>query len=414
MAFAQQQIRPRHRSRPSFASTDEALQSPSPPNSNRILSPGQAHVINNSSTSTGTSTTSNSTTTSTANTTLTPSTFSDSETDWHVISSALRSSSSSSSGTTASSSSSSGSSSSSSLPPLPLHNLDRRDSLSIESSEIESYSSFRPSDTESFSDIDFAFDVLPSHDGTGAFTEDDDDFDPTTTSEEEAGNIQPQQQLSTVLSRQHHRQSDGANVLVLRTAPPLPSTLGDFEPNSPSMPNILLPYGGIHLPSFAGRSHLSTVSNHTLYHSAAEQHHFESPTFHPTAKDVTLSSDDTHSLSRQEDEYNSATTNTSSGDQINFTRKRPRNLDRIPTHHPSFPGSITSFAILSAIWNNLRRLTTHLIENDTYTADAFTTLVSEATLEGCLPFGSHLHMELAAGIRPAYNTRGYDDGLPGM
>jgi hypothetical protein len=86
---------------------------------------------------------------------------------------------------------------------------------------------------------------------------------------------------------------------------------------------------------------------------------------------------------------------------------------RIPTHHPSFPGTITSFAILSAIWNNLRRLTNHLIENDTYTADAFTTLVSEATLEGCLPFGSHLHMELAAGLQPVYANRRYE-GLPGM
>ncbi|KAI8330501.1 hypothetical protein BC941DRAFT_440687 [Chlamydoabsidia padenii] len=294
MAFAQQQIRPRHRSQP-LITTEDGLLSPSPPPTLR------SHV---------------------------PSTSSDSETDWHVISTALRSNSSSDT---------------SSLPPPPQ-----------DSSEPESFSSsFRPSDTESFSDLDFAFDVLPSHDGTGAFIEDE--------TEEEGG-------------------------LVLRN-------MTDFEPNSPSMPNILLPYGGIHRPSF--------VTNRSLY---------QQPTFQPTVNDDMVSSDASYS---NQEEYNSGTTNSSADDQIQFTRKRPINLDSIPTHHPSFPGTITSFTILSAIWSNLRRLTNHLIENDTYTADAFTTLVSEATLEGCLPFGSHLHMELAAGIRPNYTNQGYE-GLPGM
>lgn len=71
--------------------------------------------------------------------------------------------------------------------------------------------------------------------------------------------------------------------------------------------------------------------------------------------------------------------------------------DSIPTHHPSLPGSATSAAIIHTVWRNLRRLTTHIIENDTTTSDTLGTLVSEATLEGCLPFGSHLHMDFSTG-----------------
>ncbi|ORZ08891.1 hypothetical protein BCR42DRAFT_424227 [Absidia repens] len=412
MAFAQQQRRPRHRSQHSeTTSEDLPIISPvqSSSNINHVLSPGPIH--------------STTTVTNVAPTISATYSTSDSETDWHVISSGLRSSSL----TTTSSLSSSGTPAS--RPSTSHLGSLRRDSVDQPlSSDLESFSSFRPSDTESFSDIDFAFEVLPSHDGTGAFM--DDDMDPT--SEEETLTIQQQQQLAVEIELDPSASSSPTpqNALIQRnkktsTMSRVSTSFGDFEPSSPSMPNILLPYGGIHLPSFAAAA-VATTSNsnnsdnvNTPYASALDH-----PTFQPTviSKDLVGTSSDEYTsdtLSRQQHQHqqledSSSTTSTnSSADQIKFTRKRRRNLDSIPTHHPSLPGTITSFAILSALWNNLRRLTNHLIENDTYTADAFTSLVSEATLEGCLPFGSHLHMELAAGLRPAYSNRRYE-GLPGM
>lgn len=69
-------------------------------------------------------------------------------------------------------------------------------------------------------------------------------------------------------------------------------------------------------------------------------------------------------------------------------------LYSIPVHHPGIPGSSASTAILSIVWANLKRLTTHLIENDTNTADTLSNLMSEAVMEGCMPFSSHLHMDI--------------------
>ncbi|CAO3597611.1 unnamed protein product [Absidia cylindrospora] len=385
MAFVQQQRRPRHRSPPLDASTEDEISThPIPTNDNHILSP---------------------------------------DTDWHDISSAIRSSSSDTT-----------SSFSDILPPAPpalaptattstssILSIDRRDSLSIGTSEPEWSSSFRPSDTESFSDIDFTFGALPSHDGTGAFVEQDEQ---DRTSEEETTRHD-----DTHLEQQRQSAAEQRLLVTIHTAASRWSTAKDFEPTSPSMPNILLPYGGIHLPSFAASTsnRMDNLSSalppiDTPYYSTSTLDHRVPPQFQPTVfpKDVMVSSDEqlsiplSRQLQQQEDDDSSGATDETSADYpLKFTRKRPRNLDRIPTHHPSFPGSITSFAILSAIWNNIRRLTNHLIENDTYTADAFTTLVSEATLEGCLPFGSHLHMELSAGLRPTYANRRYD-GLPGM
>ncbi|KAL0084027.1 hypothetical protein F4703DRAFT_1858114, partial [Phycomyces blakesleeanus] len=74
----------------------------------------------------------------------------------------------------------------------------------------------------------------------------------------------------------------------------------------------------------------------------------------------------------------------------------------IPTHHPSIPGSSTSAAILATVWHHLRRLTNHLIENDTNSTETFSNLFSEAALEGCMPFGSHLHMDFGTGLRSTY------------
>ncbi|KAI8332253.1 hypothetical protein BC941DRAFT_437045 [Chlamydoabsidia padenii] len=276
---------------------------------------------------------------STSATTLTgtPVFTSDSETDWNVIGSSVTYS-----------------------PRLttPLTTWAHHSALSIESSEPESFVSLRPSDTDSYSDNDIVFDTLPSHDGTGAFTMDP---EPLPTS---------QQQQQTGLSTSFH----------------------DFEPNSPSMPNILLPYGGIHLPSF-----VTATQNQSSSPTMA------SPTFQPTviAKDIVLSSDEQLS-----------TTGTRPK-KANSARKRSRNLDYIPTHHPSLSGSITSLTVLSAIWNNLRRLTNHLIENDTSTVNTFSSLASEATFEGFLPFGSHLHMDLATG-RDYINRREQDADIKNL
>lgn len=46
------------------------------------------------------------------------------------------------------------------------------------------------------------------------------------------------------------------------------------------------------------------------------------------------------------------------------------------------------------MWDSLKKLTNHLLENDTNTIETLSTIMSEAVLEGCIPFGSHLHMEI--------------------
>jgi hypothetical protein len=308
MAFVQQHRRPIHRSPPLEASTDDELTTrPIPTIENHILSPGQAHSH-----------------------TISVSATSESDTDWHDISSAIRSSSSDTT-----------SSFSDVLPPPPptattstssIISIDRRDSLSIGTSEPDSYSSVRPSDTESFSDIDFAFGALPLHDGTGTFVEHD-DLD-RTSEEETTRHLAPQQTITEHRLVRSREAGTAARV----------STASDFEPTSPSMPNILLPYGGIHLPSFASSAnptdHLSSPPPpiDTPYYSTATLDQRVPPQFLPTVfpNDVMVSSDEQLSipLSRQQHRGNDAgdggSSDESSADQqqLTFTRKRPRNLDR--------------------------------------------------------------------------------------
>lgn len=311
MAFAQPQRRPRQRSQHEAATTElDAILSPSSPALPPTLLPGLSSVT--AATATGVinhgSSPMSATSTAVSN--------SDHEADWHVISSALRTPSSSASR------------SAFATPPQPrnLHiGLDRNDSpLSTESSEPESFSSFRPSDTESFSDIDFDFDVLPSHDGTGTFM----DADLYQTSEEETPQSLNRHQAITALHRPQHRlvSLENQQQLQQRGANGLSSSIRDFEPNSPSMPNILLPNGGIHLPSFATTSHgnhSSSSTTDTPFYSTCTTSHPTSPAFQPTvlAKDVVVSSDE------QQDDPLDVTNTKSSDDQIIFTRKRQRNLD---------------------------------------------------------------------------------------
>jgi hypothetical protein len=297
MAFAQPQRQPRQRSQHEAATTElDAILSPSSPALPPTLLPGLSSVT--AATATGVinhgSSPMSATSTAVSN--------SDHEADWHVISSALRTPSSSASR------------SAFATPPQPrnLHiGLDRNDSpLSTESSEPESFSSFRPSDTES--DIDYGFDVLPSHDGTGAFM----DADLYQTSEEETP--QSHHQATTVLRQPHPLSIGDEQQPQQRSANGLSSSFRDFEPNSPSMPNILLPNGGIHLPSFASHGAPSSTTD-TPFRSTGTASHATSPTFQPTvrANDIVVSSDE-----QQDDSLD--LTNTS--DDI-FTRKRPRNLD---------------------------------------------------------------------------------------
>ncbi|KAG2179424.1 hypothetical protein INT44_006270 [Umbelopsis vinacea] len=264
-------------------------------------------------------------------------------------------------------------------------------------SESESVSARAYADSESMvSDIDTQtdtttgrqqFSFLPAHDGTGTFAD--------------IGGFVSDSSMGSIST------ASGLPSRKKLAAPPKAQTT-DFLPVTASMPNILLPDGGIAPPSFTGR---------------IPHHHAQNPMpeFVPTMASrswrefrLQSSSEEEGSLSENDavwrkrrlrsssptdehDQSESTTTNMSS-DEINAAKlKRNKDLDSIPTHHPSLPGSATSAAIIHSVWRNLRRLTTHIIENDTTTSETFGTLVSEATLEGCLPFGSHLHMDFNTG-----------------
>ncbi|KAH8556856.1 hypothetical protein BGW37DRAFT_28169 [Umbelopsis sp. PMI_123] len=264
-------------------------------------------------------------------------------------------------------------------------------------SEPESVSARAYPDYESMvSDIDTQtdtttgrqqFSFLPAHDGTGTFAD--------------IGGFVSDSSMGSIST---------ASGLPSRKRPAaIRAQTTDFLPTTASMPNILLPDGGIVPPSFTGRK-TNNYPQETM------------PEFVPTIasrswrefklqssseeEEGSLSENDAvwrkrrlRSISPTDENYKWDTTTTNmSSDEINAARlKRNKDLDRIPTHHPSLPGSATSAAIIHSVWRNLRRFTTHIIENDTTTSETLGTLVSEATLEGCLPFGSHLHMDFNTG-----------------
>jgi len=280
---------------------------------------------------------------------------SDSDNDWHVISTAAPSSTPSST-----------------------------QSPSLLESESDSLSSFRPSDSDSFSDIDndiiqsYNFNTIPSHDGTGTFMADSSDINQRMTlSQQQSDN----QRMDISTAQTHHSTSDEADT-------------PNITMNSAA--NILLPYAGLEAPSFIKGHH--------------QQYHDQPPAFVPTA--VRLNSQ-TMSISNDEEDITQDNIVVSDGsssysrlmnDNIKFTSKRQRNLDSIPIHHPGLLGSTTSSAILSVVWNSVRRLTNHLIENDSNTVETLSTIMSEAVFEGYLPFGSHLHMDIGGGIRTSYHS----------
>ncbi|KAL9551797.1 hypothetical protein MBANPS3_004096 [Mucor bainieri] len=308
MAFAQQQRRPTYRFTSSAFSSEEYSDNHDP-----AQQPQQHHANGYQS-------------------------MSDSDTDWHVISSALQSASS-----------------------------------PIFTSETESYASSTRiiSDTDSDFEHQNSIAFLPSHDGTGTFLLDDSSDQNTTTSASNApSSVEDDDSDSDEFKKAIHRLIE----------------------NDSNEVDITLPHGGITPPSFA----MSSGND------------IEPPSFVPTAAGLN-SQDLANGVSSAEevnstllsDEADDGATRRYHNDNIKFTSKRQINLDRIPIHHPGIPGSSTSAAILSIVWNSLRRLTNHILENDTNTVETLSTLMSEAMFEGCMPFSSHLHMEFDNGIRPS-------------
>ncbi|KAI8393451.1 uncharacterized protein BYT42DRAFT_6787 [Radiomyces spectabilis] len=370
MAFVQQHRRRYHRSQPSVSSDSEDMssiyhKSGSVTQTNLVLSPGVTQPSSSYP--------------------------SDSDTDWHVISSALPSASSSQ--------------------PSPSHsNL----SPALPPSETESFSSFRPSDTESFSDVDMHgdatvdpshgqsslfFSALPAHDGTGLFVINSDNRSAHDANTPAAF----ARVVQHMLGEQEWRTTTDEQ---------------EFEPDTTSMPNILLPHGGICPPSFAHSIHMSSASSLSQPVSpTSASPHPPWAEFTTHDLDMVLSAEAMEPVDAQLSEASVTTTSTTSTnraytrDNVKFTRRRYRNLDSIPTHHPAIPGTTTSFAILSIVWNHICRLTNHLIENDTSTSDTLSSLFSEAVVEGLLPLGSHLHMDLGASLRPLYSRRRLE-GIP--
>lgn len=50
-------------------------------------------------------------------------------------------------------------------------------------------------------------------------------------------------------------------------------------------------------------------------------------------------------------------------------------------------------SVLSMFWKGFLRLGNHILENDTNTIERMCGVMTESVIEGCIPFGSHIHME---------------------
>lgn len=285
---------------------------------------------------------------------------SDSDNDWHVISSALP--------TTRNTSNTSTSNASPILIPTPT----------------TSESDFRPSDIESLAtttdqeteEEENETTFLPSHDGTGTFVVEDVDFfssDQNTTSQDESccssssedGTSNSVTEFTSALQNITSADNSILDILMTNTrTPPSFATTTTTTTKQAELPNFV--------PTVAGLNSEELFTNGV----SLSQTSLSAGTKNRKKKVIVLSEDD-------EEEQD-----------LRFTTKRQRNLDRIPIHHPAIPGSSTSQAILSIVWDRLKRLTNHLIENDTNTVETISNLMSEAVLEGFMPFGSHLHMEI--------------------
>ncbi|KAI8353196.1 hypothetical protein BD560DRAFT_408475 [Blakeslea trispora] len=215
-----------------------------------------------------------------------------------------------------------------------------------------------PSDTESFSDLD-TNSFLPSHDGTGTFLIEDssDQTSSNSLSESEESAAEFTKAIQSLLPDRMNHDIDSDDEAV----------------------DITLPHAGIKPPSFAGAK-------------------IRSPHFLPTAAGIN-SQDLLRNASSGEVAMVSSEEKDSDCTTSKLSTQGLQDLDRIPIHHPGIPGIDKSNAILSIVWNSLRKITNHLIENDSNTVETISSLMSEAVFEGCMPFGSHLHMEFDSGIR---------------
>jgi hypothetical protein len=256
---------------------------------------------------------------------------SDSDNDWHIISSALPSS------TTSTSS------------PLLIPTSGSESSFRLASaSDTESVATTDKSDHDEPT-------FLPSHDGTGTFVMEDVDFfssDQNATSQDEScssdGNSNSAAEFKSALQNLTRADDSILDILLPNGTPP------SFMNNKKAeLPNFV--------PTIAGLNSEEIITNGLLSSSPSS---------------ILL-------LAGKQQQSNA------------YTTDNEKNLDIIPIHHPGIEGSpSTSAAILSIVWDRLKRLTNHLIENDTNTVETISNLMSEAVLEGCMPFGSHLHMEI--------------------
>lgn len=279
---------------------------------------------------------------------------------WHVISSVMES----------------GSSSTSEI---------RRDSVSttFELSESDSCVSVRQSDTDSSDTgkrsssvaISDGFTSLPAHDGTGTFIDDTQ----CLSDQSHDGRIS-----AASFAKAVHRLLDSRSASTQESR--------DIEPDPrQTAPYIQSSHDGNMIPPL----------DRTMSSDMADDHMIVPP-FCPTITEAhpVFSADDSVSKSNSIDADD------------NVTKCGWRNLDRygeknstylcvlinhesIPSHHPTIPGTTTSFAVFSTIWNQLCDITANILENDASASETMNSLVSEAALEGCLPFGSHLHMEFS-------------------
>ncbi|KAI7874317.1 hypothetical protein K492DRAFT_211634 [Lichtheimia hyalospora FSU 10163] len=241
----------------------------------------------------------------------------------------------------------------------------RRDSTSttFELSESDSCVSMRQSDSDSsdtgkqssFVAISDGFTSLPAHDGTGTFIDDTQ----CLSDQSHDGRIS-----AASFAKAVHQLLD--NHSITSTSESRDNEFDSRQAASSHDGTMISPLD-------------ETVSSEMTYD------HMMVPPFRPTITETypIFSGDDTVSKSNSIDSDNNA------------TKCGWRNLDSIPSHHPTIPGTTTSYAVFSTIWKQLCDITANILENDASASETMTSLVSEAALEGCLPFGSHLHMEFS-------------------
>ncbi|RUP48883.1 hypothetical protein BC936DRAFT_143749 [Jimgerdemannia flammicorona] len=322
------------------------------------------------------------------------------------------------------------------------------------SSDIESYSHPSPLDVGEES----VFTLLPAHDGAGNFAAND------------MGVLSDSSNASTSTSRSSVVRSQKTRItknptgtvplsLLLEEQRPEEITFPTFDEATDasavasSLPNILLPDGGITPPSFARRppvasSYLNSTlpnlplppqtpqrqperrrfafslstSDHYLQHGRLRITTAAQRLLRGAYDPMMVEFRPTITEEKLREALESARTSSTSGDEgsVKSVRRKGNmpmsetgttDLDSIPTHHPTFSLSfgpsnfpIATSALLQSLWATLRRLTERIIENES-ASDSFGHLAGEAALEGFLPFGSHLQLGMDSGVSGSAHLR---------